>query len=250
MVRNALILFILAGSTTLSGCAFVADTTRGLGLLDTPMEAGPAARDGEGIILGKDDVIHVASLSSAEYSRQLTRLTREFRRETQNVIRFRPGERSLDARDRAVLAEQAKWIRSHPQVRVSVTGFAPTAQEAAARERAVIVGLVALGVERTRMVRIEPDPQTQTSPLERLFGGEDRVVTEVLEIVDRPAESDRTASAPPNGGGTGGTGDTGDTGDTGGAGGTGGTGGGDDAGGGCSKGNGVAHGVCGTQPKK
>lgn len=250
MVRKYLISLTLAGSAALSGCTFVADASRGFGILDTPMEAGPRARDGEGIILGQDNVIHVASLSAAEYKRQLTRLSREFRDETPTVIHFRPGETTLDDRDRAILAEQAAWIVAHPQVRVSVTGFASTPAEASARERAAIVYLVSLGIGRDRMVGIEADPKTQASPLAALFGGADRVVTEVLEIVDRPASgTDRVASAAsgsaPTGDGGGGTGDGGP-----GDGGTGDGGGGDTGGGDCSRGNGRAHGVCGTQPGK
>lgn len=203
LVRTGLI----ASALVLAACGPSAETERAVPSFGDP---APRARDGQAIILGKDEVIRISDLAPAEYRRHLVRNARSFARDTADTVYFASGADRLDAGARAVLDAQAAWILAHRQVRVSVTGHADDFRDPESnlrlgmeRARAVVTYLVAMGVPPERLIALASEGDT--APLAVLAGASRlnrRVETEVVELIE-VADGDRTADTAPGGPGSG-----------------------------------------------
>ena len=167
----------------------------------------PRARSGQTIVLGKDDVIRVENPSRHTYRPTLEQTAQRFLRDAPHVVHFDAGSAQLDAEAQRVLDAQARWIRSNPDAKVSVTGHAddftdPSDNEALslARAHAVVIYLVEAGVHRTRLLsfrgaRVEAEG---TQAIED-GGMARRAETRVVQVFDRGQSgegSEPVAAAP------------------------------------------------------
>jgi outer membrane protein OmpA-like peptidoglycan-associated protein len=128
---------------------------------------------------------HTGQLQYAEV------LSQRFAEEVPTTINFAFNSATLDPEARAVLQQQAAFIRNFPEVRFSVYGHADLVGSAAynqqlglRRARAAVNHLVSLGVERSRLEALvslgETQPLVATEAKERRNR---RTVTEVTGFV-------------------------------------------------------------------
>ena len=177
----------------LAGCELAPHTSRTQSGFEASAPATPKAREGQAIVLGRDNVVRVGEMSAAQYQRHLSNLSRRFVRETRDEIYFAAGETALDDSDRDILREQALWIIAHPEAYVSVTGYAndaETTEENKAlgtlRAREAVTYLVLQGVDRARLVALSSEDSSDRTG--RASGR--KVVTAIYELVDtRPDEA-------------------------------------------------------------
>lgn len=118
-------------------------------------------------------------------------LSRKFAREVPSMINFAFDSARLDAEARAVLDEQARWIRQFPELRFRVYGHTDLVGSEAYNERlglrraqAAVNHLVSRGISRARLEAVASFGETQ--PLIVTEGRERqnrRTVTEVSGFV-------------------------------------------------------------------
>ena len=122
----------------------------------------------------------------------LANLNQRFSSEVPTQVTFEFDKSTLDADARAILREQANWIRQFPEIQFSVFGHtdlvgSPAYNEALGRRRAnaVVNYLVSQGVDRSRLKALvsfgETRPVIDTANRERRNR---RTVTEVSGMVE------------------------------------------------------------------
>ncbi len=122
----------------------------------------------------------------------LANLNQRFSSEVPTQVTFAFDQSTLDADARAILTEQANWIRQFPEIQFSVFGHtdlvgSPAYNEALGRRRAnaVVNYLATQGISRSRLKALvsfgETRPVIDTSNRERRNR---RTVTEVSGMVD------------------------------------------------------------------
>ncbi|MBL4810932.1 MAG: OmpA family protein [Rhodobacteraceae bacterium] len=133
-----------------------------------------------------------AAIQSGDLSYTMT-LVRRFDAEVQPTINFAFNSYALDEGARAILRQQASWIRQFPEVRFRVFGHTdlvgPTAYNrrlGLRRAQAAVLYLTSQGISRSRLEAVSSFGETQ--PLIVTEGRERRnrrTVTEVSGFVDR-----------------------------------------------------------------
>ena len=111
-------------------------------------------------------------------SLRLRNLAIDFAAETTDTVTFAFDRAGLDSTARAALRTQAKWLKEHPEVRMTIVGHTDLVGSeryndnlGLRRARAVLSQLVRLGIRRSRLDAIaskgETEPVVQTETRER-----------------------------------------------------------------------------------
>ena len=118
-------------------------------------------------------------------------LGKRFAAEVPSMVTFAFNSSQLDANARAILAEQANWIRQFPEVRFRVYGHTDLVGSAAynkrlgmARAQAVVAYLASQGISRSRLEAVVSYGETQPLiPTDNRERQNRRTVTEVSGFV-------------------------------------------------------------------
>lgn len=178
---NKTVLLTTIVMLALAGCA---PTNRAFGALN--WEAGKHVDEGN---FGNPTLNNtLVQTAYAEQGGIIADLTRKFERDVPTMINFDFNKSTLDAESKAVLSQQANWIRQFPEIKFRVYGHTDLVGSAAAnkrlglnRARAVVRFLIAQGVDADRLEAMVSYGETQ--PLIVTEGRERknrRTVTEVI----------------------------------------------------------------------
>lgn len=204
--RRSLLLGLTGSAAALAGCAPNVETGRPLGSRLNEGQFGVPTRTNIGL--------HNGNLSYEEV------LNQRFASFVQTTVNFAFNSTALDAEARAILNQQAAFIRHFPEVRFSVFGHADAVGSQASNQRlgrrranAVVDYLTTQGVHRSRLRALvslgETQPVVPTEAMERLNR---RAVTQVSGFMEtHPLVLDgryaeivyRTYRSGPSGGGGG-----------------------------------------------
>lgn len=152
---------VVVAAVALSGCARTAGAGLGSAVYGEAMRANFAAQQAYG-----------------EGGARLHDLSREFQANTDEVVTFAFDQSSLDATARRALDGQARWLREHPEVRMTIIGNTDLVGTerynyglGLRRAKRVLEYLVAHGVSRNLLEAVESkgeeDPVVPTEQRER-----------------------------------------------------------------------------------
>jgi len=121
-------------------------------------------------------------------------MSTEFQNQVETVVHFGFDRDDLDPQARRIVAEQAKWILAHPQVRFAVTGHTDRVGSndynmdlGMRRASRVVAALVSLGVSQDRLIaRVSKGEDFNIVATENRERLNRRTVTEVIGV-DRMA---------------------------------------------------------------
>ncbi len=161
MKKFAIAFALTAAAAALSGCAEEAG------------QDGTSPNFGEAV--GANSATQIAY---AQGNAILNDLSRDFQASTDEVVTFAFDEAVLDSTARRALDGQARWLRDHPQVRMTVIGNTDLVGTerynyglGLRRAKSALAYLVSKGVSRDRLDAIEShgeqDPVVKTTARER-----------------------------------------------------------------------------------
>lgn len=163
-MRNLKTLAVLATGMILAACSSI---------------TGPAGEGANSHLYGVATAQNInAQIAYGDPAGRIRALNEAFRAAAQDTVTFAFNRASLDSAARAALNGQAKWLKAHPNVRMSVVGHTDLVGSEGyndrlglRRARAVVAYLVSRGVSRKRLDAVESrgehDPVVQTEGRER-----------------------------------------------------------------------------------
>jgi len=140
---------------------------------------GPAGEGSNSHLYGVATAQNInAQIAYGDPAGRIRALNEAFRAAAQDTVTFEFNRASLDSAARAALNGQAKWLKAHQNVRMSVVGHTDLVGSEGyndrlglRRARAVVAYLVSRGISRGRLDAVESrgehDPVVQTEDRER-----------------------------------------------------------------------------------
>jgi outer membrane protein OmpA-like peptidoglycan-associated protein len=158
------IITVLAAGLTVAGCSKF---------------YGPAGEGRNSHLFGVATTQNInAQIAYGDPASRIRALNEAFRAEAQDTVTFEFNRSALDSSAHAALRQQAKWLKEHRFVRMTVVGHTDKVGSDAYNDRlgmrraqAVVAYLVSRGISRSRLDAVESrgkrDPVVQTDGRER-----------------------------------------------------------------------------------
>lgn len=192
MMKNRKAIFALSFAIALPACSA---TDTGFSFLG-PEAGAEIHRADLGVATAQNTAIQ-----SGELSAMTANLTRKFAADVPARVNFEFNSSALDEQARAILTQQAQWIKSHPAVKFRVYGHTDKVGSNSynrrlgkARAQSVVNYLVSQGVSRSKVQAVASFGETRPVVLTEAPSRENRrTVTEVIGFVHaggKPADLD------------------------------------------------------------